>query len=48
MQFSLVVDNLVIKYVGRKHIDNLTGYLKKHYPISANWKCKLYYGIFLY
>ena len=26
MQFSLVVDNLGIKHVRRKHIDNLTAY----------------------
>ena len=45
--FSLVIDNFGVKYVGMKHADHLVVAIKKHYPLSKDWKGELYCGISL-
>jgi hypothetical protein len=45
IQFTLVVDNFGIKYVGRKHIEHLLRAIKTHYKVSEDWEGKLYCGI---
>ena len=48
IQFSLVVDDFGIKYVGKQHVEHLVHCLKKHYAIvSEYWEGKLYCGITL-
>lgn len=47
VQFSLVVDDFGIKYVGEQHAQHLLNALKEDYEISEDWKGKLYCGITL-
>ena len=48
IQFSLVVDNVGVKYLGKEHVDHLVHWLKKHYKkVSEDWEGKLYCGITL-
>ena len=48
VQFTLVVDNFGVKYVGKEHADHLIKTLKGHYDkISVDWEGKLYCGITL-
>ena len=48
MQFSLVVDDFGVKYVGKEHADHLIKTLEGHYDkISVDWEGKLYCGITL-
>ena len=48
IQFSLVVDNFVVKYIGKQHVEHLVHCLKKHYAkASEDWEGKLYCGITL-
>ena len=47
IQFTLVVDDFGIKYVGRQHIEHLLRAIKKHYKVSEDWEGKLYCGITL-
>ena len=47
IQFTLVVDDFGIKYVGRRHLDHLLRAIKQHYMISEDWEGKLYCGITL-
>jgi hypothetical protein len=47
IQFTLVVDDFGIKYVGKEHADHLLNVLKEHYTIDINWEGKLYCGITL-
>lgn len=47
ISFTLVVDDLGIKYNGREHAQHLINALKKHYTISADWSGSLYCGITL-
>jgi hypothetical protein len=47
VQFTLVVDDFGIKYVGRQHIDHLLRAIKTHYKVSEDWEGKLYCGITL-
>ena len=35
--FSLVVDNFVVKYIGKENADQLIQALQKLYTISINW-----------
>ena len=42
IQFSLVVDNCGVKYVGKEHVEHLVHCLKKHYAkVSEDWEGKL-------
>jgi hypothetical protein len=45
IQFTLVVDDLGVKYVGKKHADHLLNVIKKHYQCSVDWAGDLYCGI---
>jgi hypothetical protein len=47
IQFTLVVDNFGIKYVGKEHANHLLSTLKEHYTINIDWEGKLYCGIIL-
>ena len=38
IQFSLVVDDFCVKYVGKQHVENLVHCLKKNYTkVSEDW-----------
>ena len=37
IQFTLVVDNFGIKYVGQEHAEHLISVLKKHYKLAVRW-----------
>ena len=45
VQFSLVVDDFGVKYVGKEHANHLVSTLKKYYKISEDWTGSLYCGI---
>lgn len=47
VQFSLVVDDFSIKYVGEQHAQHLLNALKEDYEFSDDWKGELYCGITL-
>ena len=48
IQFSLVVDDFGVKYLGKEHVEHLVHCLKKHYAkVSEDWEGKLYCGITL-
>ena len=47
IQFTLVVDEFGVKYVGKEHADHLVNALKTKYQISEDWKGALYCGISL-
>ena len=45
VQFSLVVDDFGVKYVGKKHADHLLAAIEKHYTCAVDWTGDLYCGI---
>ena len=45
ISFLLVVDDFGVKYVGKKHITNLTNALKENYQISQDWTGSKYCGL---
>ena len=47
VQFTLVVDDFGVEYVGIKHSHHLIETLQKYYEITINWKGDLYCGISL-
>jgi hypothetical protein len=47
ISFSLVVDDLGVKYVGREHADRLMACIKKNYNISSGWNGRAYCGLTL-
>ena len=48
IQFSLVVNDFGVKYVGKQHVEHLVHCLKKHYKkVSEDWEGNLYCGITL-
>ena len=48
VQFSLIVDNFGVKYVGKRHMEHLINALKKHYTkLTVDWNGALYAGITL-
>ena len=48
IQFSLVVDNFGVKYIGKQHVEHLVHCLKTNYAkVSEDWEGKLYCGITL-
>ena len=46
-QFTLVVDDFGIKYVGQENIDHLLMKLRKYYEVSVDEEISLYCGIIL-
>ena len=47
IQFSLVVDDFGVKYVGREHAEHLKTVLEEHYKVTADWSGTRYAGIHL-
>jgi hypothetical protein len=47
VSFLLVVDDFVVKYVGREHAEHLMECIKKNYNISSDWKGSAYCGLTL-
>ena len=47
IQFSLVVDDVGIKYVGKEHAIHLKQTLEEHYNIWVDWEGKKYLGLTL-
>ena len=44
---TLTVDDVGVKYIGKKHADHLLPVLGKHYNMEEDWKGELYCGIHL-
>jgi hypothetical protein len=47
ISFSLVVDDLGVKYVRQEHAEHLMTCIKKNYNISSNWNGTAYCGLTL-
>jgi hypothetical protein len=47
IQFTLVVDNFGVKYIGKEHAHHLKNTLKEHYKLTCNWTGTRYIGITL-
>jgi hypothetical protein len=47
VQFTLVVDDFGVKYVGREHAQHLIDSLETHYTVAKDWDGSLYCGISL-
>lgn len=47
IQFTLVVDNFGVKYVGREHAEHLKKMLEEHYKVTTDWTGGRYIGIHL-
>ena len=45
--YTLVVDYLGVKYVGREHDNHLINAIKENYTITKDWADSLYFGISL-
>ena len=39
IQFSLVVDNFGVEYIGKEHFEHLVGVIKMHYEMTTDWEC---------
>jgi len=48
IQFTLVVVDFGVKYVGEEHVHHLQRVLKQHYDIKSDWSGKGYIGITLH
>eukprot|EP00956_Cyclotella_meneghiniana_P027920 scaffold63927_cov37-Cyclotella_meneghiniana.AAC.1 len=47
IQFTLVVDDFGVKYVGKEHAEHLKRVLEEHYKVTADWAGERYVGIHL-
>ena len=47
MQFTLVVDDFGVKYVGEEHMMHLKKVLEEHYNITTKWEGRRYIGTIL-
>jgi hypothetical protein len=47
IQFTLVVNDFGVKYVGEEHAQHLKNALKEHYKLTCDWTGKRYIGITL-
>ena len=47
IQFTLVVDDFGVKYVGEEHAHHLKNTLEEHYKLTCNWTGTQYIGITL-
>ncbi len=47
ISFTLVVDDFVVKYIGKKHIQHLIKILKEQYKVEEDWGGTRYLGITL-
>jgi len=48
IQFTLVVDNFGVKYIGEEHTQHLKNTLKQHYKLACDWTGTRYIGITLH
>jgi hypothetical protein len=48
IQFTLVVDDFGVKYVGREHAEHLKQTIAQHYKVTTDWTGGRYIGIKLY
>eukprot|EP00804_Cyclotella_cryptica_P022288 CCRYP_018106-RB/>CCRYP_018106-RB protein AED:0.46 eAED:0.46 QI:0/0/0/1/0/0/2/0/151 len=48
IQFTLVVHNFGIKYIGQEHLDHLLQSIRKHYDVKVDLTGSLYCGITLH
>ena len=37
VQFTLVVDNIGVKYIGKEHANHLKWVLEEHYTLTCDW-----------
>jgi hypothetical protein len=44
IDFSLIVDDFEVKYVGKHHADHLRGVLLRSYELTTDWEGKVYSG----
>ena len=47
VQFTLVVDDFGLKYVGEEHAKHLKAALEEQYTVTTEWNGKRYVGITL-
>ncbi len=47
IQFTLVVDDFGVKYVGEEHANHLKATLEEHYKLTCDWTGRRYIGITL-
>ena len=47
IQFTLVVDDFGVKYIGKEHAQHLESVLTKYYPVTSDWTGERYLGIHL-
>ena len=47
VQFSPVVDDFGVKYIGKEHAKHLVGVIKKHYEMTTDWEGEKYCGLTL-
>jgi hypothetical protein len=47
IQFTLVVDDFGVKYVGKEHVQHLKNTLEEHYKLTCDWTGTRYIGITL-
>ena len=47
VQFTLVVDNFGVKYVGEEHAIHLKNTIEEHYNVTTEWYGRRYIGITL-
>ena len=47
IQFTLVVDDFGVKYVGKEHAEHLISVVKEHYDLTIDWEGKRYLGLTL-
>jgi retron-type reverse transcriptase len=47
IQFTLVVDDFGVKYVGKEHAEHLQAVIAKYYKMSTDWTGTRYIGITL-
>lgn len=45
IQFTLVVDDFGVKYVGKEHAKHLQSVISKYYPVTTEWSGDRYIGI---
>ena len=45
IQFTLVVDDFGVKYVGKEHAQHLVDTIRAHYDVETDWEGKKYIGI---
>jgi hypothetical protein len=47
IQFTLVVDDFGVKYIGKEHAQHLKNTLEEHYKLTCDWTETRYIGITL-